>query len=224
MMTALIVYLGAGAIVLIAALTQHIWKRQPSSDLAEAVMDAMHPERQRWHKRILRVVIVPALTGLLVVLVWPAALVIWRRGAREEAELREVPPPREFSVSPSDLRERMSLDEAEARERVLDPLHAVPDLPFGHLNSVWQKLRASWQEGDELWFFSVEWQDQWGERELRTGYVLWREGEPAGHILTMLKALEEHPVVQKVLGSNADRTSESLDQIEIPAFLRKQAD
>lgn len=192
MMTASIAYLCVGVLVLAAALLQHIRKRQPRSDLAEAMMDALDPSRRRWHQRLLRAVIVPGLTGLLVVLVWPAALVVWRRSAREEAEFRKVPPPREFGVSAQDLREQLSLAEAEARERVPDPLHAVPDLPFGHLNRAWLAFRAQWLEGDELWAFSTAWEDDLGRLEQRKGYVIVRGEQPGRFFLTTRKPVDEN--------------------------------
>lgn len=192
MITALIAYLIAGVLVLAAALTRHLWTRQPRSELADAVRDALYPERRLWHQRLLNAVIVPGLTGLLVVLLWPAALVVWRRAVREGAELREVPPPREFAVSTEDLREPLSLAEAEARERVPDPLKAVPDLPFGHLHPAWQALRAEWQEGDALWSFSTVWEDDLGRREQREGYVIVRAEQPGRFMLTTRKSLEEN--------------------------------
>ena len=49
-----------------------------------------------------------------------------------------------------------------------------------------------------------------------------------GHVLTMCKELElvlpELPPSRQSAGSGGQRTELDLDQIEIPAFLRKQAD
>jgi hypothetical protein len=239
--TAVIVYLGIGVLVLLAVLVQHVRKRQPRSSLAEAVADALHPERRSWHQRLLHAVIVPALTGLLVLLVWPAALFFWRQQVRDDAKLREfaAAPPRQFAVRKADLRERLSLAEAEARERVHDPLHAVPDLPFGHLNPAWKALCAEWHSGihgegeehevaDELWSFSTIWEDESERREERAGYVIVRAGEPRRFILTTMKALED-PEITTAPGTVTHTPGTPIrlgddEEVVIPDFLRKDAD
>jgi hypothetical protein len=43
----------------------------------------------------------------------------------------------QFAVQPGDLLELLSVEEIEQREQVFDPLGAVAELPFGHLNDAW---------------------------------------------------------------------------------------
>ena len=112
--------------------------------------------------------------------------------------------------------------EIEARERVDDPAQAVPALPFGHLNEVWRSLIDDLAPGDELWSFSAQWSNEFGRPELRTGYVLWRGRKPVGHILTMVKRQEELPAAVRK-PKPAERPL-SMEEIEIPEFLRRQAD
>lgn len=106
--------------------------------------------------------------------------------------------------------------------------HTVPKLPFGHLNVAWFQVKAAMQPGDELWPFTPTWPDSFGSPELRKGCVLWRRRNPVGHVLTMCKALvlvlPELPPPRQVTGPGGQRTELPADQIEIPAFLRKQAD
>ena len=70
----------------------------------------------------------------------------------------------------------MTIEEIESRERISDPLGAVPSLPFGHLNAAWAEFKDNLQTGDELRFFSVPWKECWN-MELHEGYVVLREEE-----------------------------------------------
>ena len=49
--------------------------------------------------------------------------------------------------------ERVSVDDAEKRHQISDPLGAVPALPFGHMNSVWLHLRRQLTPQRTLWRF-----------------------------------------------------------------------
>jgi hypothetical protein len=100
-------------------------------------MDDLQPERKKLWYRIRARLLAPVLTVIAMVLFWPAAwwmrcaeLLNERRMARQREE--EI-----FKVRPQYLLERLTIDEIEAREMVQDPLSAVPQLPFGHLNVVW---------------------------------------------------------------------------------------
>jgi hypothetical protein len=104
----------------------------------------------------------------LAILFWPLVLgydlrtrhsINWNREPRGEPLF--VPRRRE-------LKERLTVEQAEARERVHDPLGAVPDVPFGFLNGRWQEFLAQRQPGDGLWRFGSL------RKEHRT--KVWREG------------------------------------------------
>ena len=98
---------------------------------------------------------------------------------------------RGFVVGHDQLQERLSVQEIEAREMVHDPLCAVPNLPFGHLNAVWCRYLEGLADGDELWSFTARWQHKWGKQEHREGYVLIQNGNPGDHILTVWEDPEE---------------------------------
>jgi len=76
-------------------------------------------------------------------------------------------------VLPQHLLERLSVQQTELREQVDDPLHAVPPLPFGHLNAPWRPLMQQQAEGDEFWSFRAPWSLPWGAREQRCGYAIY---------------------------------------------------
>ena len=228
---ALLLYLALGVLTLAVAGGAHLWhhrhdRRDPES--LASLMEDLYPERKKLWYRIRARLLAPVLTVIAMVLFWPAAwwmrcaeLLNERRLAREREEAI-------FKVKPQHLLERMTTDEIEAREMVQDPLSAVPQLPFGHLNGVWSQVKSAMLPGDELWSFTATWPGEFGSPELRKGYVLWRRGKPMGHVLTMCKELElvlpELPPSRQSAGSGGQRTELDLDQIEIPAFLRKQAD
>ena len=75
----------------------------------------------------------------------------------------------------------------EDRETVVDPLGAVPQCPFGHLNAAWKNFLSGLQPQDVIWSFRSNWETTWGRKELRAGYVAVR-GEVIGtHFLTVWK-------------------------------------
>jgi hypothetical protein len=122
---------------------------------------------------------------------------------------------------------RLSVAQIEARERVDDPLCAVPNLPFGHLNPVWCALKAKPRWGDGFWSFSAEELGAQGKSVQFQGYVRCRWGRPVGQILTVCKPWTLPPQASSPpLHGRQRRDPEPWDggEIEIPAFLRKQAD
>ena len=93
-----------------------------------------------------------------------------------------------FTVQSEHLLERLSVGEVEAREMVFDPLHAVPPLPFGHLNRAWQAFLAQRTGNEEIWSFSALWKAGWFSQR-RSGYALVRDRVPRCYLLTVLKQL-----------------------------------
>jgi hypothetical protein len=100
-------------------------------------------------------------------------------------------PERVFAVKRSDLQEKLTVEQIEARERVQDPLGAVPDLPFGHLHAAWKEFLAGCQPGDQLWSFSARWPGDWRGEEQREGYVRVRLWGPGPAFETVRRSLAE---------------------------------
>jgi hypothetical protein len=227
----LMLYLALGVLTLAVSGGAHLWhhrhdEREP--EWVESLAQEMNPERKKLWYRIRARVLGPVLTVIAMVLFWPAA---WWMKCAEFLNERRLAREREeaiFKVKPQHLLERLTVDEIEARELVQDPLNAVPKVPFGHLIAVWTQVKSAMQPGDELWSFTATWPGEFGSPELRKGYVLWRRGKPMGHILTMCKALElvlqKLPKQREADVLDGKRTELDLDKIEIPAFLRRQAD
>lgn len=136
---------------------------------------------------------VAVLAAVAGVVAWPAALYMKGKeifGKKSESALDEE---RQFAVGCSHLQECLTVLQIETREVVTDPLGAVPDLPFGHLNAAWKAFVEDVGADDELWSFTAPWQTKWGRKEIRTGYVVVRGGVPAFHFLTMWKKIEDEP-------------------------------
>ena len=104
----------------------------------------------------------------------------------------------EFAVKRAHLQEPLTVAQIEAREAVEDPLRAVPNVPFGHLNTAWKNFIAGVAADDELWSFTARWEVAWAGRPIRSGYVVVRGGVPGSCFLTVLREVEEGPEDGKV--------------------------
>lgn len=78
-----------------------------------------------------------------------------------------------FSVELGDLLSRYEVEDVETIETVRDPLCAVPNVPFGHLNPAWMVFRDKISDGDEVWSFYTEWHRPW-LNEIVSGYAIKR--------------------------------------------------
>jgi hypothetical protein len=214
-------YLGAGVITLLVVLAANWHRLRPDPQSLASLIEAANPETKTLWYRIRAKVLGPVLGSTLMVLLWPVAPLMklrqwwddWRAEQRRKDDV--------FKVRRQHLLERLTVAQIEAREMVEDPLQAVPALPFGHLNEVWRGLTDGLAPGDACWSFSAQWQDDRGRPELRTGYVVWRRRKPVGYILTMVKSLEDLSGAQSPPRQTL-KVNEG--EIEIPDFLRKQAD
>lgn len=180
-------YLGVGVVVLAVVFGAHRLTKKNESDSLRDLLDAVNPERKKLSYRILNNVVVPVLAAVAVVVVWPVAIYMKVKdvfGKKTDPGFEEE---REFAVERCHLQARLTLPQIEACEVIVDPLGAVPGLPFGHLNAAWKTFIEGVDADDELWSFTAPWQTTWGSREIRTGYVVVRSGVPAAHFLTMCK-------------------------------------
>ncbi len=192
-MTYLYVYMGIGAVVLVFTLCEHLLIRGKQSDFVRDALDAIDPARKTLLRRALVDVVVPALAALLVFVIWPAAVYLKVKEWRGKDKATEPELDREFAVMREHLLERLTQAEIEQRERVFDPLGAVPDLPFGHLHAAWQGFLSDRPEGAELWSFSAPWGDR-RRRESLTGYVLVRDGVPGAWFTVIKKPVPQNHI------------------------------
>ena len=70
-----------------------------------------------------------------------------------------------------------------------EPLNAVPDVPFGHLNPIWMEFKEKLEIEDKIWSFSGYWSSEWGWKKEYQGYVITINGIPKDFIVTVIKDL-----------------------------------
>lgn len=176
-------YLGVGAVTLVVMYAAHKWNSRSESDGLKDILDAMNPERKKLSYRIINNCLVPVLAAVLVLFVWPVAIYMKIKDMRDKRSGGGYEE-KVFKVLKADLLSQKSIEQIELAEIVLDPLSAVPSIPFGHLNKSWVDLTSQLLPGDELWSFKTTWDGNWGRKEIRSGYTIVREGMPEAYILT----------------------------------------
>lgn len=184
-------WIAIGIVTLIVVLGSHLLTKKKESDSLRDLLDAANPERTKFSYRLLNNIVAPALGSVVIVIAWPVAIYMkakelfpGRNGGVGETE-------REFAVEIKHLQERLSVHEIEQREIVADPLKAVSGLPFGHLHQAWAKFLADLPEEAEVWSFSAQWNNRWGQKELREGYVAVHFGKPGNYLATLRKDVDD---------------------------------
>jgi hypothetical protein len=150
--------------VMLALLAKEIWVNLAEKTKAPAPAKAFQSYG-------LIVLVTTALWPLFVPFILYEKWSSWRNDKQRRSEERV------FAPTPTDLLTRLSVEEIEATEIILDPLGAAPQLPFGHLNEAWRRFRANLPLGAELWSYAVVWENRWRAREQREGYVAVVSGE-----------------------------------------------
>ncbi|NBR10434.1 MAG: hypothetical protein EBT98_12440 [Opitutaceae bacterium] len=185
-------YLAIGVVVVVVIFTAHLISRTRESDFVKEMQDAIYPERNTLRYRILNIFVIPLIVAVAGVAVWPAAFYL---KGKELWGGKECPPPeeteKEFSVTESDLLETLSITEIEARERIVDPMGATPDSPFGHLNAAWLKFKETMEPQDSISSFSAQWSPRWGSEQTLAGYVIVRDGRLGSHFLTARRPIND---------------------------------
>jgi hypothetical protein len=197
-------YLAIGVVVLALVFGAHWLTKKDESEALNELLTALHPERATLSYRILDKWVVPVLAAIAIVIVWPVAAYLKgkdvlekRRRAASASVEGDIPlgcafgVERKFEVERSHLQERLTVAQIEARERVTDPLGAVPDLPFGHLHAAWKDFISQSSADDEIWSFTRPWETQWGHKEVRAGYTLIRDGAPVAYLWTKRRGVED---------------------------------
>jgi hypothetical protein len=184
-------YLGVGATVFVIVFVAHwLTKKNDSKSLSD-ILAATDPDREKLSFRILHNFVVPLLAVVAVVVGWPIAVFMKAKDLLEKKSDTSASggEQREFAVGRDDLQEILSIEVIETRERVIDPLGAVPAVPFGHLHSAWKAFLDGVGPDDAVWSFSANW-TRWGRKELRDGYVIVRGDIIGAHFQTVWKGID----------------------------------
>lgn len=183
-MNAWLLYALGGMATLTGVLVDH-WRRggrfgPGDTDLAR-ILEAEHgiPVPTRRWRMVERCIVMP-LAAVAVVVAWPLALWLLfndRIQSRRVASRSTGSGKIAFMPTHEHLIERMTREAIEARERVTDPLGAVPEVPFGHLNLLWQAFTDGIEAGDELWRFEARIVSDWESVAVHRGYARLRNGQ-----------------------------------------------
>jgi hypothetical protein len=201
-------YLSLGLLLLIGLLADRK-PRDRSNPSLVTLAKAMDPARKsRWY-RVRMDILAPGLTGLLVVLAWPGAL-LWAAKMKFERWLQHrdiaaYEASRIFAVKRGDLVEKVEVAAVEARETVYDPLGAAPAVPFGFLNQRWQALLAQATTADAIWSFRAVRDGDWGLLDERTGYALVRRGKVVAFMVASIEHRERPSSTDSRLADLATR-------------------
>jgi hypothetical protein len=91
--------------------------------------------------------------GLLAITLFGPFIIVYFLFSKEESFQQH---PEEWHVcSRSHLKKRTTVEAAELAAQVSDPLHRVPNVPFGHLNSGWQAFLKEGATDYKLWSFKL---------------------------------------------------------------------
>ncbi|CAK0768000.1 conserved hypothetical protein [Gammaproteobacteria bacterium] len=188
----LILYLAVG-VVLAVKYISNLLSQSPELKFKADRRSRMRPESDKLSDKIFTYFISPLLVAILILIAWPTVIYYKVKKMLLKMLLEyayQQYKPKAFFVSRNDLLQQISVEEIELQERVSDPLNAVPDLPFGHLNKAWNRFLKKRRKGDEIWTFSANRTSERGWKELRAGYVLVRPKSVGPYFLMTRKNIE----------------------------------
>ncbi len=189
-LTILMYYMAIGAVVFVSLLVRGRLHRSEQAPLSFS----RATEEETWKSRLANFFLIPLAVVFIFVPMWPLMLTIelnlpwhkfkfWTSKAARDMPWTTPYEEPEFSVRKEDLIEKLSRELVEAREMVIDPLDAVPALPFGHLNAAWTEFTVELDPGCELWSFQRHWQTQY-RNNVFEGYVALRADKIGPHFVS----------------------------------------
>ncbi len=163
-------YGALGAVTCVAFICFAVPRATKSSALLQAISPPP-PPKQPLISRVLKNVFSKMCAVAIMVSLWPlvwtaAAFMLYEKIVEKNRRKNAV-----FCVKRKHLKELTEIHTVEKNNLIHDPLNSVPNLPFGHLNSVWSQFLARQPQGAQLWSFECSWLGPLGNPELRTGYV-----------------------------------------------------
>ena len=177
-------YIAIGMCFFVVVLVTHRISTRSGSDPASKMMESIHPERKSSGYELMENIVLPSMAAMFVFVAWPALIYMKTNEILFPAKAESLIEPMRFAVAEADLLLKLTVEEIEQLERVSDPLNAMPDLPFGHLNAAWTKFIAGCGPEDAVWSFSADWTSEWDRKEIREGYAIVKEEGVGPHFLT----------------------------------------
>ena len=177
-------YLAAGILILGLIYLQNKLSTSEAERDIQDILKGLDEGKKSFFEMFLEKALIPFIAITVILVGWPIVVAYKIKEVlfkKTNLPYEEEP---EFSVKTTDLLEQFSKEEIEKIEKINDPLETVPDLPFGHLNSVWLEFLENYEQGDEIWTFSAKSKDWLKNEHLQNGYVIVREGVPGNFMIT----------------------------------------
>ena len=185
MMRILFGYLAIGAAILIFYAGKTLFKPRPLKDrqsLGERLA-AMDPDRHKLSYKLLHHIVAPFFGSLFMVTCWPLLYVWLLRDHLAQKKREAEDADAVFRVEEKDLLGTVSIEEIEAGAMIIDPMMAVPAVPFGHLHKVWVVFKESLDKREPAWRFR-RMHKTWGCVDCYEGYVRYRENDLGTYFIT----------------------------------------
>lgn len=135
---------------------------------------------------------------------------------------------RRFYVERDELLERLTVQEIEKREVVVDPLEAAPNIPFGHLYSAWREFLDRFPKGAELWSFSSWYRPKGAMLDLfRAGYVVVQSGAPGKNfsiVLNHMTSEESVRAAEYISSMRKPKITPDAVEVDIYELLKRMKD
>ena len=188
MLMTIYLYLILGFVTTFLVLVSHVYQTREGLFNGPNILEWSW--KNRWANFIDRILL-PFIGLIVTSIFWPFLLFLVAKEIIGHFTKKPLPDieANVFKVRQHHLREKFTLDEVEQREIVIDPLHAVPAVPFGHLNAAWEAFKKQMQPNDELWSFIAEEPESKTNTILREGYVIKRKRKLIGFLLKRIERI-----------------------------------
>ena len=173
------IYLAVGFVVCSAFIGTHLLVNRHKSTLLADMRRALLPTPTHFLSYFFYDFFIPIFTFVLVWVVWPISIglkikhMVFKKPAPlKRRRLVEV---KEFILDEAELIREVTIEEVERTNFIHDPMEAVPNIPFGHLNARWLSLRDSIQPNETLWEFESKRSELKGVQSM-WGYAVKADG------------------------------------------------
>lgn len=130
----------------------------------------------------LKLILFRIVLSIVLIFIYPIMLLSFFSKKYKMKKDSKVTPEVEFISDPSTLKEKLTIDEAEA-ENIVD-IDGVR-IAFGHSNKEWLSLCRKVQKNDELYYFKTP-QESWDNLAGKAGISLVRKGKIVAEIITLM--------------------------------------
>ena len=144
-------YLGLGLIFLIFTYIESRLNKDAQKN--RELYALTKPRSQTLGKKLFNNLVIPFIAILLAFIFWPV-IITWVAQDRlakyryKNSEIRKEEP---FTVKKEDLIREYSIEQIEEQEMMTDPLQAVPIVPFGFLNPIWNNFKEKIVNEEKIW-------------------------------------------------------------------------